>query len=715
MKQLIQDLRNGVVSLADSPIPQAGRESLVTETSLSLISTGTERMLLEFGRGSIIEKVKSQPEKVNQVIRKIKTDGLLPALDAVRAKMDEGILPGYSNVGEVYSIGRNVEGFYRGDRVVSNGGHAEFVCVPKNLCAKIPDSVSDESAVFTVVGAIALQGIRLLSPTIGESVCVIGLGLVGQLTLQLLVASGCRVFGIDINEDKVKLAESFGATGFTLRDKESPVETALAFSRGMGVDGVIVAASTKSTEPIDYAAEMSKKRGKIILTGVTGLELKRRPFYDKELTFQVSCSYGPGRYDRGYEELGNDYPFGYVRWTVKRNFEAVLDMMAAGKINVKPLISHCFPFMDAVSAYDLLMSESPLGIVLQYDKTTAKRDFSVELTGNPVIGKSEKPVIGYIGVGNFAKQVLLPNLKNSGATLKTIASAGSGSVSTVGRKFGFAVATSEYSRVFEDTDINTVFISTRHGSHAELVTKALRGGKNVFVEKPLALNKNELLDVIDAHSNSNGILLVGFNRRFSIFSKKLKESLRFRVDPLCINIMVNAGAIDSGHWVHDSESGGGRIIGEACHFIDLMRYFTGSAISEVYSVSTHGHSGVDQDKMSISIRFADGSIGTINYFSNGNRNYPKERIEVFFEGRVLVIDNFKSLICYGGGTNHKQFGQDKGHSREVTEFLRAIETGGISPIPFNELIETTLASFAAVESSITGIPVVIDDFSKSPR
>ncbi|MBF0519339.1 MAG: bi-domain-containing oxidoreductase [Nitrospirae bacterium] len=707
MKQLTQNLKNGVISFMESPVPQVGRESVVVKSSLSLISTGTERMLLEFGRGSLIEKVKSQPEKVNQVINKIKTDGLMPTLDAVRAKLDDGIVPGYSLVGEVFSVGRNAEGFYRGDRVVCNGGHAEFVCVSKNLAARIPDNVSDESAVFTVVGAIALQGIRLLNPTLGESICVIGLGLVGQLTVQLLTASGCRVFGIDINADKVKLAESFGAVGFTLSGNESPVESAIAFSRGMGMDGVIVAASTKSTAPVDYAAEMSKKRGKIVLTGVTGLELKRRPFYDKELTFQVSCSYGPGRYDRGYEELCNDYPFGYVRWTLKRNFEAVLDIMAAGKIDVKPLITHSFPFNDAVKAYDLLMTENPLGIVLTYEKDTPTPDFSVELTNKPVSGRSEKPVVGYIGVGNFAKQVLLPNLKNSGATLKTISSASGGNVSALGRKFGFAVASSEYSRVFEDTDINTVFISTRHGSHAELVVRALQSGKNVFVEKPLALNEAELSGIIEAHKNSNGILLVGFNRRFSVFSRKLKESLISKSDPLCINIMVNAGAIEGSHWVHDAESGGGRIIGEACHFMDLIRYFTGSGITEVYAVSTHGHSVTDSDKMCITLKCSDGSIGTINYFSNGSKAYPKERIEVFSEGRVYVIDNFKSLTCFGKGKSHKQFAQDKGHVREITEFLRAIETGNKAPIPFDELVEITLSSFAAVESSKTGKPVTV--------
>ncbi|QWR76143.1 bi-domain-containing oxidoreductase [Candidatus Magnetomonas plexicatena] len=708
MKQLTQNLKNGVISLTESPVPQVGRESIVVQSSLSLISTGTERMLLEFGRGSLIEKVKSQPEKVNQVINKIKTDGLMPTLDAVKAKLDDAIVPGYSLVGEVFSVGRNVDGFYSGDRVVCNGGHAEFVRVSKNLAAKIPDNVSDETAVFTVVGAIALQGIRLLNPALGESICVIGLGLVGQLTVQLLTASGCRVFGIDINEDKVKLVESFGAVGFTLQEKESPVDAAMAFSRGMGMDGVIVAASTKSTEPIDYAAEMSKKRGKIVLTGVTGLELKRRTFYDKELTFQVSCSYGPGRYDRAYEELGNDYPFGYVRWTLKRNFEAVLDMMTAGKIDVKPLISRSFPFADADKAYDLLMLENPLGIVLQYDKGAARRDFSIELTSKPVSGRSEKPVIGYIGVGNFAKQVLLPALKNSGAVLKTIASASGGNVSALGQKFGFALATSEYSQVFEDSSINTLFISTRHGSHAELVIRALKSGKNVFVEKPLALNKTELKDVIDAHSNSNGILLVGFNRRFSVFSRKLKESLSSKSDPLCINIMVNAGAIEGSHWVHDTECGGGRIIGEACHFIDLIRYFTGSQITEVYAVSTHGHSVTDSDKMCITIKSKDGSIGTINYFSNGSKSYPKERIEVFSEGRVYVIDNFKSLTCFGKGKSHNQFAQDKGHGREITEFLQAVETGGKSPIPFEELIESTLSSFAAVESSKTGKPLIVE-------
>ena len=712
MRQLVQNLKTGEIELIEVPTPVVSSNTVLIKTKCSLISVGTERMLVEFGKASLLEKARSQPERVKEVLQKIKTDGLLTTIDAVMARLDEPLPLGYSNVGIVVDIGKNVEGFSIGDRVVSNGSHSEVVNVSKNLVAKIPDNVDDENAVFTVLGSIALEGIRLLNPTLGEYIAVIGLGLIGQLAVQLLIASGCKVLGIDIDEGRVKLAESFGAEGLTIKPGVSPVEGALAFSRGRGVDGVIITASTKSNEPIEYSADMCRKRGRIVLIGVTKIDIPRDKFYKKELSFQVSCSYGPGRYDRLYEEKGIDYPFEYVRWTAKRNFEAVLDMMSMGKIDVKPLITHRFSFNDAVEAYNVLLKEKPLGVILRYEDKDFEAVRLIELNKRSSTLTPSNPCIGLLGVGNFAKMVLLPAIKKTKARLKFIASSGGVSGAYAGRKFGFEFVTSDYNKVLEDEEINTIFIATRHSSHASLVIEALKRGKNVYVEKPLALNVDELKDIISAYKDSDRILMVGFNRRFSPFIRRLKEVISSRKDPLCINIMVNAGMIPFDNWVYDPEIGGGRIIGEACHFIDLSRFIVGSKIVEVYAITTKGHSGSDEDKMVINLKFEDGSIGTINYFANGSKTYPKERVEVFNEGKILVIDNFKSLIGYGVNCRLKSLRQNKGHEKEVEEFIKAVSDGRESPIPFGELVEVTLASFSAVKSATLGMPIKLVDFYK---
>lgn len=712
MRQLVQNLKTGEIELVEVPVPTVSSNTVLIKSKYSLISVGTERMLVEFGKASLLEKVKKQPERVKEVLQKIKTDGLLSTLDVVMSKLDEPLPLGYSNVGVIIDVGKNVEGISIGDRVVSNGSHAEVVSVSKNLVAKIPENVDDESAVFTVLGSIALEGIRLLNPTLGEYIAVVGLGLIGLLTVQLLIASGCKVLGIDIDKSRVKLAESFGAEGLLIEPGISPVEGALAFSKGRGVDGVIITASTKSNEPIEYSADMCRKRGRIVLVGVTRIDIPRDKFYKKELSFQVSCSYGPGRYDRLYEEKGIDYPFEYVRWTAKRNFEAVLEMMSMGKIDVKPLITHRFSFNDAVKAYDIVLKEKPLGIILEYNDKDYSFTNLVSISQRSSNYTPSNPCIGFLGVGNFAKTILLPVLKKANARLKIIASSGGISGVHAGKKFGFEFATSDYNKVLEDEEVNTVFIATRHNSHASLVVKALEKGKNVFVEKPLALNINELRNIISAYNESNKILMVGFNRRFSPFTKRIKEIISNRKDPLCINIIVNAGTIPKDSWIHDPEVGGGRIIGEACHFIDLSRFIVGSKITEVYAVTTKGHSGFDEDKMIINLKFEDGSIGVISYFANGNKTYPKERVEVFNEGRILVIDNFKSLIGYGIRCKLKSLKQDKGHEMEVKEFIDSISKGREAPIPFEELVEVTLASFSAVRSAILGIPIKLDDFYK---
>ncbi len=709
MKQLIQNLKSGETKLVDVPVPRVRERALLIESRVSLISTGTERMLLEFGRSSFLEKARKQPERLKEVIKKIRTDGLLATLELVRAKLNEPIPLGYCNVGVVRDVGRNVEGFSPGDRVVSNGPHAEVVVAPQTLCAKIPDNVDNETAVFAVPASIALEGIRLLSPSLGEYIVVIGLGLIGQLAVQLLVASGCKVLGIDLSPDKVRLAEKFGAEGFLLEPGGSPVERALAFSKGRGVDGVLITAATKSNEPIEHAAQMCRKRGRIVLVGVTGMNIPRNLFYEKELTFQVSSSYGPGRYDPVYES-GIDYPYGYVRWTAGRNFEAVLDLMAAGRIDVKPLITHRVPFEQAPEAYEILLRESPLGILLEYKGGVDLAAETVELRSKES-RKPEEPVVGFIGVGNFAKLVLLPALASiRSLRLKTIASAGGLSGAISGRRFNFELATSDYQEVLDDTEINTVFIATRHNSHAKLAAEALRKGKNVFVEKPLSIDIQGLADVIRAHETASGkILMVGFNRRFSPFVHRIKQAVSMRSDPMCLSMTVNAGFIPSTHWIHDKEIGGGRIIGEACHFVDLFRFLIGYPIAEIYATSTRGHSQRDDDKATIVLKFEDGSIGVVNYFSNGNKAYPKERLEVFFEGKVIVLDNFRKLEGYGLKVKMRSLKQNKGHREEVREFIEAVKKGKPSPIPFDELVEVTLATLAAVKSMEEGRPVKLSE------
>jgi len=692
LKQVIQSLKTGQVEVAEVPRPQVKRGHLLVRTTRSLISAGTERMLVDFGKAGWTEKARQQPDKVRMVLDKIKTDGLIPTIEAVRNKLDQPLPMGYCNVGVVAEVGPGVTGFEVGDRVASNGGHAEVVRVPVNLSAKVPASVSDDEAVFTVIGAIALQGIRLVQPALGEAIAVTGLGLVGLMTVQLLRAHGCHVLGIDFDRSRLELARQFGAEVVDIAGGEDPVGAAYAFSRGRGMDAAIVTASTKTSQPIHQAAVMCRKRGRIVLVGVTGLELKRSDFYEKELSFQVSCSYGPGRYDYNYEEKGCDYPIGFVRWTEQRNFEAVLDMMAAGKLDVNPLITHRLRFEEAEKAYELITQnkEPYLGIILDYRKEelpgdkrgqtqtdlqiTQKYESTVTLKQKHQISdiSHEQPVIGLIGAGNFTGQILLPALAKIGARLKTIASSGGKTGTHLGKKFGFEESTTEAERIFSDQEINTVFITTRHNSHARLVIEAIKGGKHVFVEKPLCLNEQELKEIVKTYSsqitNNNSqidntgipLLMVGFNRRFAPHIVKIKELLEPVREPKSMIMTVNAGYIPLEHWTQDPEAGGGRIIGEACHFIDLLRFLAGSEI--VSSKIVRLQSGV-KDTASIQLAFGDGSIGTIHYFANGNKGFPKERLEVFCGGKILQMDNFKMLRGWGwkGFKKMKLWRQDKGH------------------------------------------------------
>ena len=707
MKQILQSLKTGATEVAEVPCPTARRGQLLIRTSRTLVSVGTERMLVEFGKAGWIEKARQQPDKVRMVLDKIKTDGLMPTLEAVFNKLDQPLPLGYCNVGSVMQAGGGVSGFEVGDRVVSNGKHAEAVCVPINLCAKVPPQVSDEEAAFTVLGAIALQGIRLVQPTLGETVVVTGLGLIGLVTVQLLRAHGCRVLGLDFDPAKLELAKQFGAEVVNLGAGADPVAAAQAFSRGRGVDAVIVTASTKSNEPMHQAALMCRKRGRIVLVGVTGLELSRADFFEKELTFQVSCSYGPGRYDPSYEEKGNDYPVGFVRWTEQRNFEAVLDMMADGRLNVKPLISHRFSVTEAEQAYELVGGSAPsLGILLEYPTAAEKpeatlRQSTVKLPAAPGAPTTGAASIAFVGSGNYATAVLIPAFKDAGARLKVVASSGGVTGVHAGRKFGFESTTTDTDGVFTDPDVQAIVLSTRHDTHADMACKALRAGKHVFVEKPLALKHEELAQIEQAiaEGTRNGrapMVMVGFNRRFATQVQKVKSLLKGVTGPKSFIMTVNAGAIPAEHWTQDREVGGGRIVGEACHFIDLLRFLAGSAITG------HRVSVMDtktRDTVSIELSFADGSIGTVHYFANGCKAFPKERLEVFAAGRVLQLDNFRKLtgFAWPGFTKMNLWKQDKGQKACASAFVQAVASGGASPIPFEELLEVARVTIDAAD------------------
>jgi predicted dehydrogenase/threonine dehydrogenase-like Zn-dependent dehydrogenase len=733
MKQILQDLKSGETQLIEVPRPRLKPGHLLIHTTASLVSVGTERMLMEFARAGWIEKARQQPDKVKQVIDKIKTDGLLPTIEAVQAKLDQPLPLGYCHVGIVAGVGGSTAelGFREGDRVVSNGPHAEWVCVPKNLCARIPDQVADEAAAFAVLGAIGLQGVRLAQPTLGECFVVQGLGLIGLLTVQILRANGCRVLGVDLDPAKCALARQFGAATVDLSQGQDLLSVAQNFSRGRGVDGVLITAATKSNELIHQAAEICRQRGRIVLVGVTGLDLRRDDFYKKELSFQVSCSYGPGRYDPEYEDKGHDYPLGFVRWTEQRNLEAVLDLLVAGKLDVTPLITHKFPINEAIKAYEVMAAgkEQYIAMLLTYGQgsglstepsgmepglLTAGQD---TLTGAAEVIRLGKttgaalpgsgPILGLIGAGAFTGKVILPALRKTGARLKTIASSGGVSGTHLGKKFGFEASATDPEQIFADPDINAVLISTPHHTHARLVLAALEAGKQVFVEKPLCLTKEELHQIESAmsarkptaageagtggqaHSAEMPILMVGFNRRFAPQVQKIKGLLAGIREPLALIMIINAGFIPANHWTQDPETGGGRIIGEVCHFVDLLRYLTGTSIIEVNSGLLRKEG--PQDTLSVTLNFADGSLGTIHYFANGNKAFPKERLEIFGNGRVLQLDNFRQLRGFGwpGFKKMNLWRQDKGHEAEIQAFVQAVQAGTASPIPFEEIVEVT--------------------------
>jgi len=707
MKQILQSLKDGSTELAEVPAPKPGPGQVLIRTTRTLVSVGTERMLVEFGKANWLDKARQQPDKVRMVLDKIRTDGLMPTLDAVRSKLDAPLAPGYCNVGTVAGVGEGVDGFTVGERVASNGKHAQIVCVPKNLCARIPDGVADDAAAFTVLGAIGLQGLRLAKPTLGECVVVTGLGLIGLLTVQMLRAQGCRVLGIDPDATRRKLAEDFGAATVASGHGDAVLAAAQAFSRGRGVDAVLITASTTSSEPVHQAAQMCRQRGRIVLVGVTGLELSRADFYAKELSFQVSCSYGPGRYDPAYEDAGHDYPVGFVRWTEQRNFEAVLDLMASAKLDTAPLVTHRFPLDRAVDAYAVLTGgQSALGIVLDYpaDAASAKaaQAHGVAIAGSRA-GIEDAPRVAFLGAGNYAGRVLIPAFKAAGANLHVVVSASGVSAAHHARKHGFAQAASDVASVLDDATIDAVVIAARHNLHAREVLAALRAGKHVFCEKPLCLTLDELVSIeaFFADAKSPPQLMVGFNRRFAPQVARMKSLLASIDAPSNFVMTVNAGAIPATSWIQDPAVGGGRLIGEGCHFIDLLRHLAGAPIV-AFDIAALGETGGPprSDNFALTLRFANGSIGTLHYLACGNKRFPKERLEIFCAGRVLQLDNFRKLRGWGwpGFSRMNLWRQNKGQDACAAAFVRTLRDGAAAPIPLAEILEVSRVAIEAMRS-----------------
>lgn len=700
MRQVVQSFADGQVSVIEAPVPVAKSGQIVVRNAVSLVSIGTERMLLEFGRSGWVGKARSQPEKVKQVLEKARTDGWAATFEAVQSKMNQPTPLGYSSAGTVVAIGEGVTDLCVGDRVVSNGPHAEFVAVPRNLCAKIPDGVDFEDAAFTVVAAVGLQGIRLAAPTLGETFAVVGLGLIGLLTVQMLKAQGVRVIGVDFAGSRLDLAKSWGVDTLALDQTEDAVAALLHATGGRGIDGALITAATKDKGPLELAAKASRTRGRLVLVGTARLEFDRSDFYAKELSFQVSCSYGPGRYDESYEVRGVDYPLGLVRWTAGRNFEAVLEMMRTGALRTAPLVNHRFDFASAFDAYADETLKSSLGILLRYeadaDLTRRRVSFPVGEVNTFATG------VGLMGAGQYAGHVLVKSLKASGLRLKAVASPSGLSAALLARTHGFEEALSESQALLQDPDIGVVAISTRHDIHAPLAIRALEAGRHVYLEKPLAVTRAQAEAVRETLAAHPGLrLTVGFNRRFAPLVQKMQSLLAgLGAAPKNIVITVNAGALPADHWLRDRRTGGGRLIGEGCHFVDLARHLAGSSIvrGDVLAMGDSGRSGTP-DSFQILLGFADGSTASIAYLANGSKAFPKERVEVYAAGRVLQLDNFKRLRGFGfkGFASAGGWSQDKGHVGAMKAFVASLEKGAAPSIPYDELFEVAEWTFALTE------------------
>lgn len=714
MKQLLQNIKTGQASVEDIPIPTPREGQALVKVSASLVSAGTERMVVEFAEKSLVGKARSRPDLVKQVLDKAKREGVVPTVQAAFNRLDQPMALGYSTAGTIAALGKNMQGFKVGQRVACAGGgyatHAEYNIVPKNLLTPLPKNVNFESAAFTTLGAIALHGFRLAKPQLGENIAVIGLGLLGLLTVQIASAAGCNVLGIDIDPKRVKLASSLNVQAVTRKQAES---ASAAFTANRGFDSVIICADTSSNDPVELAGAIARDRAKVVATGAVGLNFPRKIYYEKEISFINSRSYGPGRYDANYEENGQDYPIGYVRWTEGRNFQAVVDLMASGKLNVEPLISHRFDIVDGVKAYEVITGkkkESFLGVLLKYPDVEKLEGSKVIRFNVQTFKRSNVVTLGVLGAGLFANSTLLPILKaNKDFELVGIASSGGLHAQHSGKKFGFQYATSSEDEIINDPKVNTVAILTRHDSHADLAVKALKAGKHVFVEKPLAVDSRQLAMVgKQLKTSPQSLLTVGFNRRFAPLIQTLKSQIADRNEPLHAHYRVNAGFIQSNHWTQDPAIGGGRIIGEACHFIDVLTFLVGAPPIAVTAHALPNNGKYSEDNVSMTFTFPDGSIGVVDYLANGDKSVPKERLEVFCEGMVAVLDDYVSLVTVKDGKKKVESGaQDKGWKGEIAAFAEAIKSGGEAPIPYEQLIGVTKSTFAAVESIRSRNPVEI--------
>jgi predicted dehydrogenase len=718
MKQLLQNMKTGEAQVADVPIPKISDDSALVRTASSLISAGTERMVVEFAKQSLIGKAQSRPDLVKQVIHKAQREGLLTTIEAAKNKLDQPMALGYSSAGTIIEIGQGLKGFKVGDRVACAGGghavHAEFAAVPKNLMVQIPECVDFEEAAFTTVGAIAMQGYRLAEVQVGARVAVIGLGLLGLLSIGIAAAAGCQVLGVDLNPDRVELAKKMGASVSVTR--EQAIEAAEAFSMGRGVDAVLICADTPSNDPVILAGEIARDRAKVVAVGAVGLEIPRKTYYAKELNLIVSRSYGPGRYDQEYEEHGKDYPIGYIRWTEARNMESFLDLLAQEKLDVTPLITHRIPIEEGKTAYDLITGkETYLGVLLSYGEKPLPVENRIQNLSAPLLGVEvgEILALGVLGAGNYALSTFLPMLKKTGGIAPVgIVSASGVSAHHAAKRYGFGFAASDPGTLFNDPTINIIAILTRHNLHTDQIRKAFDSGKHVFCEKPLAINEDQLHNVVDAlQKEPHPLLMLGFNRRFAPLAKHLKLFIDRRQEPLYAHYRVNANMLPPDHWLIDTEVGGGRIIGEACHFIDFLTFLVGENPVEVKTMGLPDGGKYCEDNVVMTFTFPDGSVGVISYLANGDKSFPKEYLEVFSGGQVAVLHDWRKLELVQHGkkvTKRHILKQDKGHQGAWQVFLNALQGGGNPPIPYNQLIGVTLASFAAVESLRSGEPVKID-------
>ena len=786
MKTLIQNYGTGELKIAEVSHPSARPEGILVKTHASLVSAGTERQMVDLAQKSLVGKAIERPDLVGRVIEKIKKDGLLSTVEAVRSRLDNPVPLGYSSAGTVVEVGAGVEDFRVWDRVACAGAgyasQAEVLFVPKNLAVRLPGEVDFESAAFTTLGAIALHGLRLADVHLGETVAVIGLGLVGLITAQLAKASGCRVVGMDPNPERCRLAEKLGCDAAVTDNSQFAIRTS-QLTGGYGADAVIITASTKSNDPVALAGEVTRDRATVVAVGLVGMDIPRKVYYEKELTFRVSRSYGPGRYDKNYEEKGRDYPIGYVRWTEQRNMEAFVHLLAEDKIDVKSLITHRFPIEEAAKAYDLITNKTKepyLGILLTYPGNSRGQQSVVNCQsigtnlGPPTENSNSSPSaprsvpsegrrtpnterltpvrVGLLGAGEFAKGTLLPAMKKvKGIEFVGVCAASGISANHAAKKFGFHYAATDENEIINNPDVNTVVIATRHHLHARQVIAALKAGKHVFVEKPLCINEQELNDIVKTYSEINGwnkelaggefssldcqpltsnlqpssdicvppssivhrpsqILMVGYNRRFAPMARKMKYFLADVHEPLVMHYRINAGYIPPNHWVHDPEQGGGRIVGEVCHFVDFLTYLAGSLPKMVSAKILSNNNRYENDNLTATIEFGNGSIGAITYVANGDRSFPKERIEVFGGGTAAVLDNFRALEMLRNGRSQvirSRFHQDKGHCGEWEHIIKTINGNNSLPIPFREMFSVTLTSFRLNNSLHSSSPIAM--------